>query len=71
MIEIAARCTEARQTDKAAQVLSQALDVARIIEDASRKASTLAEIASKYAEAGQFSQALEIVKAIEVAEGKA
>ena len=69
---IAGKYAEAGQDEKAIELLSQPLEMAKTIDDRKRKADALADIASKYAVAGQnekalelLSQALEIAKALD------
>jgi tetratricopeptide (TPR) repeat protein len=63
--QIAGKCIDANQKDKATELLSQALMIANTIELPAPKALSLARIAVKYAEAGLSDQALETTKVIE------
>src|SRR3989442_177179 len=51
--------------EKAAEILSQALQVANIIEDSYSKAGALVEITGKHIEAEQYDQALQLINTIE------
>ncbi|MBM3237487.1 hypothetical protein FJZ31_14450 [Candidatus Poribacteria bacterium] len=71
LAEIAARFVEAGQNDKAFQLLSQAIQVAKTIEDTYYESLALAEIAGKYANVGQYDQAIQLVQTIGDAYSKA
>ena len=77
LADIAGKYAQAGQTEKATQILFQALETANTIEGANSKARVLADIAGKYADAGQpekatqiLSQALETAKTIKDADSK-
>jgi hypothetical protein len=68
LVGIAGKHTEAGLTEKATQVLSQALQTAKKIEDGSMKSDELAAIAEQYAGAGQTEKAAQVLlKALEAA----
>jgi len=78
LADIAGKYAQAGQTEKATQILFQALETANTIEGANSKARVLADIAGKYADAGQpekaaqvLSQAFETARTIEYASSKA
>jgi tetratricopeptide (TPR) repeat protein len=60
LIQVAGYCLNAGQREKAVEILSQALKVAKTVDNTSRKDWALGQIARGYAEAGQHDQALEV-----------
>jgi len=63
LAEIASRYVEAGKQNRASDLLSQALQVAK--DSTSLQVVTLAEISGVYAQAGQYDQALQVTKIIE------
>jgi tetratricopeptide (TPR) repeat protein len=63
--KIAGKYMELKKKGEAFQVLSQALEIAKTLRASWEKGGALAEVASKYAELGQYGQAVEIAKSIE------
>src|SRR3712207_4517049 len=64
LASVAVGYAEVGQKDKAEEILTQALESAKAIEDFNNKEVALNQIAIKYAEAGQYDQALQVTKAM-------
>jgi len=69
--KIAAKYAEIGQKEKADQILSQALELAKTIEAEENNSYALTRISAKYAELGQFGKALETAKIIKGVKAKA
>lgn len=64
LASVAVGYAEVGQKDKALEILTQALENAKAIEDFNNKNVALNQIAIKYAQAGQYDQALMVTKAM-------